>query len=80
MDIDFEIDFTEDVKVVDTVFADAIEPGDQIVVEGDHIEVKVVDTDREDPDEVLVKGYSHDSGDAVEYPLYADDTFDVWSI
>jgi len=67
-------------NIIDNISADTIEVGDQILVEGDPIEVTKVDTNRPDPDEVLVIGYSHESGDRVEYPLYADDYFDVWAI
>lgn len=68
-----------DIEVFDTVPAYSIEVGDQIVVESDHIEVShIAETD--DLDEVIVSGYSHDSGDRVEYSLFADDMFDVWTV
>lgn len=66
--------------VIDNISADTIEAGDQIIVDGDPIEVTHVDNDREDIDEILVRGFSHDSGDTVEYPLYADDYYDVWTV
>ena len=70
---------TEDIEIIDNIAAYTIEAGDQIVVDGDHIEVKAV-VETEDPDEIIVRGYSHLSGDFAEYPLFADDYFDVWSV
>lgn len=65
--------------VIDEIFADSIESGDQIIVDGDLIEVReVLETD--DVDEVMVKGYSHESGDVETYSLYADDRFEVWAV
>ena len=69
MDNDFEI--------VDNIFADQIEVGDQIVVDGDYIQVKDIE-ETFDIDEVLVKGYDVLNGENVELSLYADDAFDVW--
>lgn len=69
-----------DVIVHFTVQADQIEPGDQIIVEGDLFIVHSVDTDREDIDEVLVKGENLTNLDETEFVLFADDEFDVWSI
>lgn len=65
--------------VIDNISADTIEVGDQIIIEGDLIEVKSV-LDSDDIDEVIVMGYSHQSGDTERYSLYADDYFDVWSV
>ena len=69
----------DDIEIIDNISADTIEVGDQIIVEGDHIQVSSV-TDSDDIDEVVVTGYSHDSGDSVEYSLFADDYFDVWTV
>lgn len=66
--------------VIDSIAAWQIDEGDQIIVEGDPIEVAVVIHSTTDPDEILVAGYSHESGDYVEYPLYADDSFDLWTV
>lgn len=79
IDLDFDIDFTDDVKVIDSVSADTIEVGDQIVVDGDYVEVKGLD-ETLDPDEVVVTGYSHNSGDRVMYSLYADDYYEIWTV
>ena len=68
-----------DAEIIDTVPAYSIEVGDQIIVDGDYIEVKSI-TETDDLDEIIVKGYSHITGDTEAYELYADDTFDVWSI
>lgn len=71
--------YTEDITVIDTIPAYSIEDGDQIVVDGDHMEVRSV-RDGEDIDEVIVKGYSHLSGDTVEYSLMFTDMVDVWAL
>lgn len=65
--------------IIDTVPAYAIEVGDQIIVDGDHIEVNSI-TDTDDLDEIVVHGYSHTSGDYETYSLFADDLFEVWAI
>jgi hypothetical protein len=65
---------------IDNISADTIEVGDQILIDGDPIEVTFVDKDREDIDEVLIRGYSHESGDTAEYSLFADDYYDVWAV
>lgn len=66
-------------NIIDTVSADTIEIGDQIVVDGDLIEVTAV-LDSSDPDEVIVRGFSHESGDSETYSLFADDYFDLWAV
>lgn len=65
--------------VIDSVAAWQIAERDQVIIEGDPVEVTEV-LDGDDPDEIIVKGYSHESGDRVEYSLYADDSFDLWTI
>ena len=70
-----------DVNIIDTISADTIEVGDQILVDGDPIEVRAILNEYgQDPDEVIVRGYSHESGDNATYSLYADDYFDVWAV
>lgn len=65
-------------EIIDYVGAWSVQVNDQILIQGDPVEVKqVIETD--DPDEIVVKGYSHDTGDSVEYALFADDMFEVWS-
>lgn len=66
--------------VIDSIAAWQIDDGDQIIVDGDPIEVAVAIHGTHDPYEVLVSGYSHESGDFVEYSLYADDSFDLWTV
>lgn len=66
-------------NIIDTVPAYSIEPNDQILVEGDPIEVHTV-REGNDVDEIVVTGYSHESGDLVTYSLFADDLFDLWAV
>ena len=66
-------------NIIDNISADTIEVGDQILIEGDPIEVRSVQT-TDDIDEVIVMGYSHESGDTERYSLFADDYFDVWGV
>jgi hypothetical protein len=69
-----------DAIIHDTIQADQIEDGDQILVDGDHLENVRVDSDPEDIDAVVVTGYSFDSGDAVTYTLPYDYDVQVWSL
>lgn len=71
---------TTDLNIFDSVPAHTVEVGDQIIIDGDPIEVKSIDDDRPDPDEILFIGYSHESGDRVEYPVYFADEYDVWGV
>lgn len=66
-------------NIIDTIAADTIEVGDQILIDGDPIEVKFV-LESDDIDEVIVGGYSHETGDTETYSLYADDCFDFWAV
>lgn len=68
-----------DVDIIDTISADSIEVGDQILIDGDPVEVKSVEA-TDDIDEVIVRGYSHETGDTETYSLFADDMYDVWSL
>lgn len=65
--------------VIDSISADTIMVGDQVIIEGDPIEVMDIVTTM-DPDEVIVIGYSHDTGDSAQYSLYADDYFEIWAV
>ena len=69
-----------DVTITDTIQADQIEDGDQIIVDGDLLERVSVSESYADPDEVIVKGFSYESGDAVTYSLPFDYDVDVWGI
>lgn len=64
--------------ITDTIQADQIEDGDQIVIDGDPIEVTSVEESEDDMDEIVVKGFSHDTGDSVQYPLPFDYYVDMW--
>lgn len=66
-------------NIIDTISADTIEVGDQVIIEGDPVGVTDIQVTM-DPDEVIVIGYSYESGDSVEYSLYADDYFDIWAV
>lgn len=68
-------------NVYDTITADQIEVGDQILVDGDPVEVNDVGEDPEAPLEgIRVVGYSHESGDTVTYDLWFGDHVDLWSV
>lgn len=70
---------TDNVEILFTATADSLVPGDQIIVEGDLFIIRTVDNDREDIDEVFVKGENLSGGDD-EFVLYADDEFEVWAL
>ena len=76
-----EIDFVNitDIETVDTVPAYSLEVGDQIVADGDYIEITSIE-ETDDVDEVLVKGYSHTDGDRVSLSLFADDLYPIWTV
>lgn len=61
------------------IFADEIEVGDQIILEGELLTVVRKD-DTDDPDEVLITADSFESGDRDTYPLLHTDRVTVWSI
>lgn len=66
------------VNVYDTITADQIEVADQILVNDiDPIEVSdVVDSG----DSIMVKGYSHMTGDNACYILAADTEVSLWAV
>lgn len=70
---------TDDTIIIDNVPADTLSPGDQIVVDGEYFIIFEVDSDRDDIDEVFIRGENLDGGDS-EFSLYADDYYDVWAI
>lgn len=65
------------VNVYDTITADSVEEGDQILVNDiDPVEVSsVIDSG----DSIMVKGYSHLTGDNAVYILAADAEVSLWS-
>ena len=68
-------------NIIDTIQADQIEVGDQILVDGDPVEVTDVGEDPEAPLEgIRVVGYSHESGDSVTYDLWFGDYVDLWAV
>lgn len=66
-------------NIIDNIPAWSIVEGDQILIDGDPIEVKTVE-ETSDNDEIIVMGYSHETGDSERYSLYAHDTFSIWSM
>lgn len=69
-----------DIIIIDTIDADQIEVGDQIVLDGEYIEVSFVGDDPADDSAVLVNGYSWDEGDFVANSLPYDYRVDVWGL
>lgn len=66
-------------NILDTIDADQIEVGDQILIDGDPIEVDDLG-ETEDDSEIIVYGFSHESGDRVSIPLPYDYRVDVWAV
>jgi len=69
----------DDMEVYDWVTADTLgdEPNEQIVFENDYIEVsRVIDSG----DAIMVKGYSHITGDDVTYILTPDTEVGLWAV
>ncbi len=70
-----------DILIIDTIDADQIEVGDQILIDGDPIEVDDFHDGTEGDDtEVVVHGFSHESGDRVVVSLPYNYRVDVWSL
>jgi hypothetical protein len=69
----------EDYQVLYSTPAHTLEEGDQVIIEGDLVEVKEI-LETLDVDEVLVRGYSYTTGDVEDFPLYADDEYEIWSV
>jgi hypothetical protein len=66
-------------NIIDTIQADQIEVGDQILVDGDPIEVRSL-PDTYDLDEVVVVGYSHETGGIETYSLPFDYDVEIWAV
>lgn len=63
--------------VYDFVSADTIESGDQILYQNDPVEVSsVIDSG----EAIVVKGYSHLTGDSVTYILNSDTEVGLWTV
>jgi hypothetical protein len=64
-------------NVYDYVTADTLESGDQILFQNDPMEVSdIVDSG----DSIMVKGYSHLTGDSVTYILTPDAEVGLWTV
>lgn len=68
-----------EIIVIDTVPASTLERGDQILIQGELVEVLAV-RETDDIDEIVVTGYSNDTGDIEHWSLYADDEYDLWGV
>lgn len=64
------------VNVYDYVTADQLESKDQIFYKGDPVELSDI---TDDGDSIMVKGYSHLTGDSVTYILTADTEVGLWT-
>lgn len=62
-------------RIYDHITADAIDEGDLVFYQNDYIEV----TSKIDDGSILIKGYSHTSGDTVTYILTADTEVGLWT-
>lgn len=67
-------------NITDTIHADQIEDGDQIIVLGDYLEDVEVSEDPDDLSIVIVAGYSHNTGDTEVYQLAYDADVHLWSV
>lgn len=61
----------------DYISADAVEIGDQIIYNNDPIEVTFY---LDDDDSIIIKGYSHNTGDLATYILTPDQEVGLWSV
>lgn len=61
--------------IYDTVNADQVEIGDQVLVNHDHV---VVNTVLDEDDSVILEGYSEDTGEPVVYAVRYDTVVDLW--
>ena len=67
----------EDTIITDTVQAHQIEDGDQIVINDDYLEnVKVLD----DEDNIIISGFSNNTGGIEVYTLDPFDTINLWTV
>lgn len=66
-------------NITDTIDADQIEVGDQIIVDGEPIEVSHI-LDSDDNDGIVVRGFSWDDGGSVEREMHYSERVDVWAV
>lgn len=69
----------EDYTILYFTPAYTLEATDQVQIEGDLVEVREI-LSTEDPDEVVVMGYSYTTGDVERFELFADDPYGIWSV
>lgn len=69
-----------DAIVTDTIDADQIEDGDQIIVDGEHLEGVTVSADPDDVDAVIITAFSWETGDRVTHTLPYDYPVDLWAV
>lgn len=67
-------------NIYDTIMVNSVEVGDQILIDGDPIEVTEVGEDVNDADGVIIKGFSHDSGDTATYEMPWDYEVSLWAV
>lgn len=70
---------TENLIIQFTTPAHTLQETDQIIVDGDLFIIHTIDDDRDDIDEILVKGENLSDGPD-EFVLFADDEFQVWAV
>lgn len=68
----------DSMNIHDYVVADSLEDGDRVFVNGiDYLEDVTI---LKETDTVLIRGYSHVSGDSVVYMLNYDTEVGLWSV
>lgn len=70
----------DDIIVHDTIDADQIEDGDQIIIDGEPLEGVTVTDDVDDFDGIRVTGFSWETGDEVIHVLPFDYSVELWSV
>lgn len=65
--------------IYDTITADTVEQGDQILIDSEPVEVKRVFA-VENPDDVCLIVWSYDEGDVRRVTIPADKMVDLWSV
>lgn len=67
----------DEFKVYDSCTADALQIGDQIVFNSEHIEVHSVD---DDINMITITGYSYEQDDDIEYSIDPDHKINLWMV
>lgn len=68
-----------DIQIFDTIAAWQVEVGDQVVIDGELIEVSAVE-ETDDIDEIVISGYSNDTGDFAHYSVCYDEELEMWGV